>query len=443
MVVDVEWVVCDGAQVAYGVDGRGPVELVLCEPGMASFDALGDVPAMAAFVERLAAFARVVQFDRRGVGLSDAPRGAETVPLEARVDDLAAVLDAVRSSRAVVVGIFNGAWAAALFAASHPDRVAALILHNPVACGLRSAEYPWGGTLDGWAAHEQLVRASWGTRAYARWDLDRIAPSLAHDPDIQARWAAMVRRSATPATEIELTRLEAQLDIRSVLPVIRVPTLIIRRGGEAAEARYIADRIPGSDLVELPGVDIAPFAGDPSAVPDAIRGFLERLQADTEPDRILASILVTDIIASTDHATRLGDRGWRQLLQDHHALVRGQLARFRGTELDTAGDGFLASFDSPARALRCACRIRDAVPTLGVQIRAGVHTGECERLDGKLAGIGVHTAARIAQHAHPSEVLVSNAVTELVAGSTFRFTARGTHHLKGIGDRALYAAHDR
>ena len=443
MVADVHYALSDGLHIAYRADGHGPADLVVCEPGLASFDHLGEIPAWESFVDRLARFSRVIQFDRRGTGLSDRPATAETAPLEARVDDLGAVLDALGTGRAAVFGIAAGTWAAALYAASHPDRVSALILHRPLVCGLRAADYPWGTSLEEQASYEALVRSTWGTREYGRWDLERIAPSLAGDIEMQSRWGAMSRRSATIAEELHLSRLETEMDVRSVLPAIRVPTLVLSRGRNPDEARYVAARIPGAELVELDGRDMAPFAGDQDAVPSAIRRFLQRLDADVEPERVLATALFTDIVGSTERLQAVGDREWRRLVEGHHAIVRGQLARFRGHEIDTAGDGFLASFDGPARALRCACRIRDAVGDLGLEVRAGLHTGEFEQADGKLVGVALNTAARIAGEAEPSEILVSSTVRELVAGGQFELADRGDRALKGLGDWHLYAAHER
>jgi class 3 adenylate cyclase len=256
------------------------------------------------------------------------------------------------------------------------------------------------------------------------------------------RWTAVARRSATFGEELERIRRDSHFDVRSLLPAIRVPTLVIHRAGDPGPSRYVANRISGAELLELNGKELAPFAGDPDEVPRAIETFLERLETDVEPDRILATVLFVDIVSSTEHARGLGDRRWRQLIANHQALIRGQLARFRGREIDTAGDGFLASFDGPARALRCACRIRDATQQLGVEVRAGLHTGECELADGKLVGVAVHTAARVAGEADPNEVLVSSTVKELVAGSSFEFTDRGVHNLRGVDDWHLYAVHE-
>jgi class 3 adenylate cyclase len=438
----VRYTLSEGLHVAFRVDGHGPPDLVLCEPSSASFDHLRDFPPWAEFVERLATFGRVITFDRRGTGLSDRPSRPEQVSLEARADDLLAVLDAVESKSAAVLGIAAGSWAGALFAASHPERVSALILHHPHARGIWAPDYPWASRLQELAESEEFTKRCWGTREWAKDDLAWTAPSLAADPQMLDRWAAVARRSATIAEELEHLRLGAQMDVRAVLPSIRVPTLVIHKRGDPAQSHYIADQIPGAELIQLDDKDMAPFAGDLEAVPDAIRKFLERLDADIERDRVLATVLFTDIVSSTERARALGDQRWRQLIDDHHAVVRGQLARFRGREIDTAGDGFVAAFDGPARALRCACRIRDAVGDLGIEIRAGLHTGECEQTDGKLVGIAVHTAARVAREADASEVLVTSTVKELVAGSPFTFTDRGVRQLKGVDDWHLYAARE-
>jgi class 3 adenylate cyclase len=439
---EVQYTSSDGLRIAFQVTGEGPLDLVMCEPSGASFDHLGDFPPWRSFVERLAQFARVITFDRRGTGLSDRPTRPEQISLEARADDLLAVLDAAHSERAAVLGIAAGSWAGALFAASHPERASALILHHPWVKALWAPDYPWGATVEERAEDEAFITEHWGTAKGAKWDLDFVAPSLAADPQLVDQWAAVGRRSETLAEVIQSRRLHAQMDLRGVLPSIRVPTLVINKNGDPAESRYVAERIPGAELMLFDDGDMAPFAGDVDAVPGAIREFLERLDSDVEPDRVLATILFTDIVGSTERARELGDRGWGELLADHHAIVRGQLARFRGREVDTAGDGFFAAFDGPARALRCACRIRDAVRDLGLEIRAGLHTGECEQADEKLVGVAIHTAARVAGQAGASEVLVSSTVKELVAGAPFEFVDRGVHHLKGVDDWRLYTANE-
>jgi class 3 adenylate cyclase len=441
MAGEISYALSDGLHIAYSVEGQGPPDLVMCEPTHASFEHLGDFPPWARFVERLAGFGRVIKFDRRGTGLSDRPSRQGAMGLEARVDDLRAVLDAVGSDRSAVMGIAAGSWAGALFAASHPERTSALILYWPRVCNMWSVDHPWGWTFEGLAEHEQLVRRSWGQREWAAWDLGGSAPSLAAS-DMLDRWAAMARRSSTPGEELQRVRLEAEIDIRAVLPAIRVPTLVMTREDEPEESRYVASRIPGAELVELEGADMAPWAGDTDAVCDTIRRFLGQLDTDIEPDRVLVTALFTDIVASTEHATMLGDRAWREVIDGHDAIIRGQLARFRGREVDTAGDGFLAVFDGPARALRCACRIVETVRSLGIEVRAGLHTGECEQVGDRLIGVAIHTAARVAAQAGPSEVLVSSTVKELVAGSPFQFTDRGVRSLKGVGNWHLYGANE-
>lgn len=442
MPAEVRYTLSEGLHIAFHADGHGPPDLVLCEPSGASFDHLADFPPWAAWLERLRGFARVITFDRRGTGLSDRPTRPEQVSLEARADDLIAVLDAVASERAAVFAPAAGSWAGALFAASHPERVSALILLHPRARGACAPDYPWAPTQEEWAEWAELAKRAWGTSEESKDDLDWIAPSLAADPQMVDCWAAVGRRSMTVAEGLEELRRGAQMDIRSVLPSIRVPTLVMHKAGDPAESRFVADQIPGAEFLQLEDTDLAPFAGDVEAVPEAIEMFLERLETDIEPDRVLATILFTDIVSSSEHARALGDRRWRQLIEDHHAVVRGQLARFRGREIDTAGDGFLASFDGPARALRCACRIRDAVRDLGVEVRAGLHTGECEQAHGKLVGVAVHTAARVAGEAGAGEVFATSTVKELVAGSPFAFADRGVRQLKGVDDWHLYAARE-
>jgi class 3 adenylate cyclase len=327
-----------------------------------------------------------------------------------------------------------------LFAATHPERVHALVLHAVYAKRLWSPDYPWAPTPEQRELDTQQIEREWA----GEMDVSQLAPSAVADPALMRRIATFFRRSASPGAAVALLRMNAQIDTRSVLPAIRVPTLVLQRTGDrevnAEEERWIASQIPAAKYVELVGDDHLPWIGDTDRLLDEVEEFLTGIRRGPEPDRILVTVLFTDIVASTERATALGDRRWRELLAAHHAAVRAQLDRWSGQEIDTAGDGFLASFDGPARAIRCACAIRDQVRTLGLEIRAGLHTGECERVGAKLVGLAVHTGARVAALAGPSEVLVSRTVKDLVAGSGIEFESRGAHVLKDVpGEWQLFA----
>jgi class 3 adenylate cyclase len=430
--------------VAYQVVGEGPFDFVFV-PGSVSHVELGwDFPALAAFYRRLASFSRLIVFDKRGTGMSDSVAGAPTI--ETRIDDVCAVMDAVGSERAAVLGLSEGATMSAVFAATYPERVWALVLCGASMRNLWAPDYPWGYTEEEWDRACDEDRRRWGEPEFVRQSLQSIAPSL--DEENLRRLVTMVRHGASPGAIDALNRMNKYLDVRAVLPTIRTPTLVVNRAEEPEwfreGSRYAARHILGAKHVELPGPDHAPFAGDSDAYLHAIEEFLtETWDAgfeEAEPDRVLATVLFTDIVGSSEKAASLGDRAWRDLLERHHQLVRHQLVRFRGNEVDTAGDGFFASFDGPARAIRCASAIVESMPALGLEVRAGLHTGECELIDGKVAGIAVHTGARVSSFALPGEVLVSSTVKELVAGSGITFEDRGQHELKGIpGAWRLYA----
>ncbi len=430
--------------IAYQVVGEGPFDVVFVPGFVSNVDYGWEEPSLARFYERLASFSRLILFDKRGTGLSDRVKDVPT--LETRMDDVRAVMEAAGSERAAIMGVSEGGPMTALFAATYPDRTFAAVLYGSPPRYVWAPDYPWGATLEEYRRDIDETERRWGTRDYSDELLQWLAPSAANDDDFK-RWFHMyVRLSASPGAAADLERMNMEIDVRHVLPAIRVPTLVINRAGDRADrARYVAAQIPGARYVELPGRDHAPWVGDGDAVVDAVKEFVtgvweERGWEEMEPDRVLATVLFTDIVGSSEKAASLGDRGWRELLERHHALVRRQLVRFRGVEIDTAGDGFLASFDGPARAIRCACAITKAMPELGLEVRSGLHTGECELADGKVAGIAVHTGARVASLAEPEEVLVSSTVKDLVAGSEISFEDRGAHALKGIpGEWRLYA----
>src|SRR6266540_316542 len=404
--------------IAYQVIGEGSIDLVFV-PGWITHVELGwEDPSEAAFRRRLASFSRLIVFDKRGTGLSDRVPVNQLPILEERMDDVRAVMDAVRSERTAALVLY-GAFA---------RTGAGLMTQDELNARLEALERDWPNSIDPAVP----------------------APSEAADEDYRRRWGTFMRHAASPGAAIALLRMNSQIDVREVLPTIPVPTLILFRRdarfghGAAAwrdagqdpitpgeEARYMAGRIPGARLIELPGADHLPWIGDSDSLLGEVEEFLTGVRHAPDPDRVLATILFTDMVESTALAARLGDKRWRDLVGRHNALVRRQLERFRGQEIDTAGDGFVASFDGPARGIRCAQAISESVTALGLSIRAALHTGECEVTEGKLAGIAVHIAARIAALAEPGEVLVSSTVKDLVAGSNVEFAERGAHELRG------------
>jgi len=427
--------------IAYQVVGDGPVDLVFV-PMNLSIAVSWEQAVVRAFYERLASVSRLILLDKRGTGISDRPRALPT--LESQMDDVRAVLDAVGSEHAALFGGLHGAQMCALFAATYPDRTSSLLLWNP------TARLP--GTPAEHRAWLQLVRETWGTTEW----IDRLVrlnyPSFAGDPDFKRWLSKLVRVSASPGAAYEFLRTFAEADIADILPAIRMPTLVLYRrdvnlpqGPEsllvrdvAAQAKAVAEAIPNSRLVAIPGRDIAPYVG-PEVADEAAR-FLTAPETPDVPDRILATVLFTDIVGSTERAAQLGDRAWGDLLTAHRRAVRRELARFRGEEVDTAGDGVFATFDGPARAIECARAIRAGAEEEGLTLRAGLHTGECELADGKVAGLAVHIGARVANEAGPGEILVSRTVKDLVAGSELEFDDRGERGLKGVpGEWHLFA----
>jgi pimeloyl-ACP methyl ester carboxylesterase len=416
--------------IAYQVLGDAPRDLMLVPGWVSNVEVCWEWPAHARFLNRLASFSRLILFDKRGTGLSDRVSAMPT--LETRMDDVRAVMDAVGSERAALFGSSEGGPMCALFAATYPERSSALIMHGSFARLTAAPGYPWGRTeAEREAFVEQAVR-DWGTSV----GIETRAPSLAHDERFREAWGRFLRLSASPAAFAALYRMNTQIDVRHVLPAIRVPTLILHsvndQVADIGGSRYMAERIPGAKLVELSGPDHVYHLSDADAILDETEEFLTGIRRGPEPDRVLATVLFTDIVGATEKAASLGDRRWHELLDEHHAMVRRELAQFRGREIDNAGDGFLAAFDGPARAVRCACTISDAIRVLGIEVRAGLHAGECELIGDKLGGISVHIGARVAALAKPSEVLVSSTVRDLVAGSGLSFSDRGLQALKGI-----------
>jgi class 3 adenylate cyclase len=399
-------------------------------------------PRLAAFLERVGSFSRLIRFDKRGTGISD--HVGDLATLEQRMDDIRAVMDAAGSERAVLFGSVEGGPMAILFAATYPDRTAGLILWGSYAKSIWSPDYPWAPRFEEQLTLIEEAAGHWGTRRYVEEAAGRVAPG---DEDFQLWWGTYTRLGASPRAAAALMRMNMQIDVRNVLPTIAVPTLILHRTGDQVvdirNSQYLATNIPGARYVELEGADEPPHLGDPEAALREIEQFVAEAGERVEPDRILATVLFTDIVDSTRLASEFGDARWRELIEAHNAIVRGLLARFRGKEVDTAGDGFLATFDGPARAVECGREAVDAVRSLGLEIRAGLHTGECTLADGKVAGIAVSIGARVAGQAGPGEVLVSQTVKDLVAGSGIEFEERGVAELKGVpGEWKLYAVAD-
>ena len=430
--MDIAYAKNGDVHIAYTVLGDGPIDLVYTNGIWSNLEALWEEPRWVRYAERLASFSRLIVFDMRGVGLSD--RGGEPPFLELMVEDAGAVMDAARSETAALFGASRAGVMAMLFAATHPERVRALVLYDTWAKNLRSDDHPYGATT---AEDDEFVNRFVDEMGTAQ-NLDLQAPSGLGDERFVRWWARFERLITSPAGFRELADVRRNSDVRAVLPLIQAPTLVLHRAGDrivpADQGRYLGQAIPNARFVELPGNDHIPFVGDADAIVDEVQEFLTGVRPIPDTERVLATVLFTDIVGSTERAAALGDRSWRELLQQHHALVRSELERFRGVEIDTAGDGFMASFDGPARAIRCACAIQDAVSQLRLEIRAGVHTGECERIGDKLSGIAVHIAARVAGTAGPGQVLVSQTVRDLVAGSGIEFEDRGEHELKGVSE---------
>jgi class 3 adenylate cyclase/pimeloyl-ACP methyl ester carboxylesterase len=438
---DVRYARSGDVAIAYQVVGDDPVDIVFVRGFAGDLLSTWDQPLLVRHVLDLAGFARVLMIDKRGQGLSDRLREVPT--LEMRMDDLRAVMDDVDSRRAVLWSAHEGARLAALFAATYPERTAGLVLFDPEAKGTQAADYPWARSEEEWDRWLVEVREGWGRREFFERLIREWAPGV-EDTAFRDWFVSHMRRSLSPGAAVAFFRAMRHADASDVFSAVRVPTVVLYSPSRREESAYTASRIDDASLVELPGQRGAYSWIEDRPHEVAIREtkqLVARLQAPKEePERVLATVLFTDIAGSTAHAAQLGDRNWRELLARHHALVRRELGRFRGDEIDAVGDGFFATFDGPARAIRCACAIRDAVRELRLEVRAGVHTGECELVDGKVGGIAVHTGARVAGRAEPGEVLVSSTVKDLVAGSGLGFDDRGIHELKGVpGEWRLYA----
>jgi class 3 adenylate cyclase/alpha-beta hydrolase superfamily lysophospholipase len=433
---EIRYALSGDVSIAYAEMGSGPQDVVFVHGYIGNLEVEWEEARHRAFFERIASVGRVIRFDRRGSGLSDRVRDVPT--LETRMDDLRAVMDAAGSKRAVLVATFEAASMAMLFAATYPERVAGLALYNPVVKGVRSPDYPFAPTEEDYARQFDAIRTGWGSREQSLAFLREAAPSLVGDPEITAWTQRIFRHGASPGAALAIVRMAMNIDVRDVLPSIHVPTLIVHEARNRDEAAYIAERIPNARHVELNSVDRVFWNAEGLA--EHIVDFARGVASPAEPDTVLATVLFTDIVGSTAKAAELGDRAWADLVQRHHAVVRAQLDQFRGRELDTAGDGFFAAFDGPIRAIRCARTIGERVHDLGLEVRVGLHTGECEVIGEKLGGLAVNIGARVAARADANEVLVTSTVKDLVAGSGLAFEDRGATELKGVpGEWRLYA----
>jgi class 3 adenylate cyclase len=431
----------DAVSIAFQVAGAGPHDLLLVNSWVSQMEHLWTEPRLARMFDRLTTFARLIQFDRRGSGMSDRVPPA---PLEEQMDDVLAVLDAAGSERAAVLAETEGTALACLFSATHPERVSSLSLFAPIPRITAAPDYPW--------AHDPARRETFIARTVKGWGegitVDAVSTAFAGDPGLRDWFARMERLAVGPAAIEPTMRVIGRTDVRDILPLIRVPTLVMRRRDDSRvdrrHAEYVRDRVPGARFVELPGTETVLFLDEVEPLVDEIEELVTGTRAARPPERVLATVLFTDIVGSTERASQVGDRRWRELLAGHHTLVRSALAGHGGEEVKTLGDGFLATFDGPARAVRCALEVAERSGAAGIPVRAGIHTGECERVGTDVAGIAVHIAARVLAEAGPGQVLVSRTVTDLVAGSGLRFGSRGVHALRGVpGEWELFEAADQ
>lgn len=424
--------------IAYQVIGDGPLDVVVVPGFVSHVELIWEVPTAVHMIERLATFSRVILFDKRGSGLSDPVVGAPT--LEERMDDVRAVMEAAGSERSAIFGLSEGAPMSILFAATYPELTSALVLYGGMARSTWASDYPWATPA------EALIESSEAMAPYLYEGavIEIMAPSLAEDPVVRALYARLQRYAASPAMLQQMFEMFLDIDVRPVLSTVDVPTLVLHRRGDRAvnyqAAKWMAGQIPGAQYVELDGIDHMVFAGDTDALVDEVEEFLTGMRRSREIDRVLATVMFTDIVDSTKQASAMGDRAWRALLDAQNDVLRRELARYRGQEVKTLGDGMLATFDGPARAIRCGRAMTEAVRPLGIEIRVGLHTGEVELVGDDVAGIAVHIAARVGALSGTGEVLVSGTVKDLVAGSGITFDDRGEHVLKGIPDQwRIYA----
>ncbi len=429
---------CGDLSIAYQVTGDGPLDLIYVPGWISHLEYAWEYPNYARVFERLSSFSRFIRFDKRGTGLSDREVGFPT--LEQRTDDVRAVMDAVGSERAALLGISEGGNLCVLFAATYPDRTEALVLYGCYARGLWAEDYPWGRTREEIDDEIARIARNWG----GPFDLSDAAPSLVHDERTRDWCAAYWRYSASPKAAKSIWEWNMELDVRGILPTIHVPTLVLHRHGDRwvrfEEGTYLAEHIPGAKFVELSGEDHMIWAGDQEPILEETEEFLTGVRRGPDSERVLLTVLFTDIVGSTSKAAQLGDRRWKELLQQHDEALRRHLVLYEGNEVKTTGDGLLATFDGPTRAIRCAVEMRKQLATLGLEIRASLHTGECERRGKDLSGIAVHLASRILGEAGEGEIVVSGTVKELVIGSGLEFDERGVRTLKDVpGEWKLFS----
>lgn len=426
--------------IAYQVLGDSPLDVIFVDAFPTNVEIMWEEPGIAHFFRRLGSFTRLICYDHLGHGVSDRHFGI-THALDSRLDDVRAVMDAVGSHRVVLFGHGEGGMIAMLFAATYPGHVSSLILADTAARRIRAPDYEWGIPPEDFDRIAAQFDQGFGNGGH----VDRLAPSRAQDRAFRDWFGRYSRLTMGPTDAANAWRgILLRNDLRPVLPSLRQPTLVLHHRGNryirVGHGRYLAQHIPNAKYVELPGEDHLYYVGDPDVILNEVQEFLTGARHVPEGDRVLATVLFADIVGSTERTAELGDRRWRELLERYYVMARREVTRYRGREIDTAGDGFFATFDGPARAIRCACALRDAVSSLGISIRTGLHTGECERMGDKVGGIAVHTGARVADQAQPGEVLVSSTVKDLVAGSGLQFHDRGVHALKGVpGQWRLFA----
>ena len=425
--------------IAYQVIGDAPLDLVFVMGWVSHMEYFWREPRFARFLMRLASFSRLILFDKRGTGLSDRVPINQLPTLEQRMDDVRAVMDAVGSERAALCGVSEGGPMCSLFAATYPEKTLGLVMIGTYAKRIRDAEYPWGPTPEQREQFFEVMRRQWGGPV----GIDERAPSVANDPEFRDWWATYLRMGASPGAAVALTQMNAEIDVRNVLPSIRVPSLVIHRTDDQClkveEGRFVAERIPGAKFVEFPGNDHLPFVGDQDAILDEMEEFLTGVRHRVEPDTVLATVMVGRIVGVKEHVQRLGKDRWLELLRRLHAHITKEIEWFRGREIDIVENRILAIFDGPARAIRCASAITEYASRLNVETCTGLHTGECEIVDGQVAGTAAQMCVCVANEAEAGEVLVSSTVKDLVAGSGISFEDRGTHSLSGCGEWRLFA----
>ncbi len=434
MFAETRYVLSGDTHIAYQVVGQGPIDLVYVPGWVSHVELCWEEPTYARFLNQLSSFARLIMFDKRGTGLSDRVRDDQLPTLEERMDDLLVVMEAAGSEGAALFGFSEGGNLSALFAATYPKRTTALVMYGTFAKRIWSQDYPWAPTPEARQKEYEFIEREWGNLM----DLEHYVPSMISDKAFARRLATYFRRSASPGAAVTLLKMNTQIDITNVLPTIHVPTLVIHRTGDrdsnVEEGRWLADRIPRAQFKELPGDDHFPWVGDQDAIISEIQEFLTGVRPVFEESRFLATIMFTDIVGSTQAAQKVGDQAWKSILDRHDRICEDSIHRFRGRLVKQTGDGVLATFDGPGRGIACAKEILDRVRELGLEIRSGLHTGECEIRGEDTVGVAVHLAARVSALAGPGELLVSRTVRDLVAGSGIKFEDRGTHELRGLSE---------